>query len=182
MIDKDERPIVGSNWPTKRSFLQRWLPHPLLTIVLVLLWMALRDSFTFAGLLGGVVLGIAIPIYTAHFWPERPLLRSPLQALVFLVILIFDIAVANMHVAFLILFRRSSNLRTRWIVVPLDLTSAEAITVLIATITLTPGTLATDLATDRRSLLIHCLDVIDEEKLVQHIKSRYESRIQAIFP
>src|SRR5690554_6320656 len=56
---------------TQHGFLQRWLPHPILTTVLVLLWMALLGSFTIGGLLFGILLGVLIPIGTAQFWPGR---------------------------------------------------------------------------------------------------------------
>lgn len=166
----------------RRSFLQRWLPHPLLTLVLVLLWMALLNSFTLGGLLMGILLGMVIPIYTAHFWPERPIVRSPHKAFVFIGIVAFDMIVANIQVAYMILFRPVERLQNRWIMVPLDLTSAEAITVLIATITLTPGTVASDLSADGSSLLMYCLDVKDEDALVRRIKQRYERRIGEILP
>jgi len=165
-----------------RTYLQRWLPHPLLTTVLVLLWMALLNSFTLGGLAVGIVLGMLIPSYTANFWPERPVIRTPLQVLAFIAILMFDVVVANIQVAYLILFRRPTQLRSRWVAIPLDLTSPEAITVLTGTITLTPGTVASDLSADGRTLLIHCLDVGNEKELVRQIKDRYERRIKAIFP
>ena len=180
--DHEHHPLPQRRLADKRSYAQRWLPHPLLTLVLVLLWMALLNSFTAGGLVVGIVLGMLIPIYTANFWPERPMIRSPLRALSFLTILIFDVVIANIHVAYLILFRRSGHLRSRWIAVPLELTSPEAITVLIATITLTPGTVASDLSADGRTLLVHCLDVGNEKTLIRQIKERYERRIKAIFP
>lgn len=166
----------------RRGYLQRWIPHPLLTLVLVLLWMALLNSFTAAGLIVGIILGMLIPIYTANFWPQRPVVRAPLQVLSFVAIVILDVVVANIQVAFLILFRRAERLRSRWVSIPLELTSPEAITVLVGTITLTPGTVASDLSSDGRTLLVHCLDVGDEEQLVRRIKQRYERRIGAILP
>jgi len=164
----------------RRSLMQRYLPHPLLTSSLVLLWMALLNSFTLGGLLVGLVLGMLIPISTARFWPERPEIHRPLNALAFICLLVFDVLAANLQVAYLILFRRSRELRNRWIMVPLDLTSPEGITALIATITLTPGTVASDLSADGRSLLVHCLDAPDEQAVVDRIKERYERRIKAI--
>lgn len=172
MVEPEPRP----------GLLRRWLPHPLLTTVLVALWMALLNSFSAGGLLMGIVLGMVIPIYTAHFWPERPYIRSPLRAISLLLIVMFDVVVANIQVAYLILFRPADQLRSRWISVPLDLTSPEGITVLIATITLTPGTVASDLSADGRTLLVHCLDVEDEDATVQRIKQRYERRIGEILP
>ncbi len=163
-------------------FFQRWLPHPLLTLVLVLLWMALVNEYSHGSLLLAMLLGIAIPIYTSNFWPDRPMIRSPFRALWFIAIVIWDILVANLTVAWAILFRPNHQLRTRWLVVPLELTSAEAITTLAATITLTPGTVTSDLSQDGRFLLVHCLDVADPEAEVARIKHRYEARIKAIFP
>lgn len=174
----EEQPKV----PRRRAYLQRWLPHPLLTLVLVLLWMALLNSFTIGGLLMGIVLGMLIPIYTAHFWPERPVVRSPHKALLFMAIVAYDMVVANIHVAYLILFRPVHRLRSRWVTVPLELTSPEAITVLIGTITLTPGTVAADLSADGSALLMFCLDVDDDEQLVQRVKQRYERRIGEFLP
>jgi len=165
-----------------RTYLERWLPHPLLTTVLVLLWLALENSTTTGDLVIGLFWGMIIPIYTANFWPQRPAIRKPLWVATFIAIVMFDVVVANIQVAYLILFRRSEQLRSRWIAVPLDLTSPEAITVLTGTITLTPGTVASDLSADGRTLLVHCLDVGSEKEMVRQIKDRYERRIKAIFP
>jgi multicomponent K+:H+ antiporter subunit E len=177
----------GSQHPRRRkddqlTYLERWLPHPLLTTVLVLLWLALVNSTTTGDLVIGLFWGMIIPIYTANFWPQRPAIRKPLLAVAFIAIVMFDVVVANVQVAYLILFRRPEQLRSRWIAIPLDLTSPEAITVLTGTITLTPGTVASDLSADGRTLLVHCLDVGSEKEMVRQIKDRYERRIKAIFP
>jgi multicomponent K+:H+ antiporter subunit E len=163
-----------------RSWLVRLLPHPVMTVMLITLWMALVNDFSIGGLLVGTILGMLIPIYTAHFWPDRPRIRRPWLLISLIVILLYDVVVANLQVAYLILFRRTDKLRTRWIVVPLDVCSAEGIAALAGTITLTPGTVSSDLSADSKSLLVHCLDVNSEEEMVRHIKERYESRIKAI--
>jgi len=90
--------------------------------------------------------------------------------------------VANLQVARLILFRRSDQLRVRWVTLPLELRSPEAITVLAGTITMTPGTVSCDLSADGRSLLVHCLDAPDAEEAVRQMKVRYEARLKEIFP
>lgn len=164
-----------------RSFAQRWLPHPLLTLVLVLLWMLLLNSFTMGGLVMGLFLGVVIPIITSNFWPERPPIRAYGKALSFMLLVAWDVIVANIHVARLILFRPADQLHTRWVTVPLELDSPEAITVLAGTITMTPGTVSSDLSADGRSLLVHCLDAPDAEEAVMQMKSRYEARLKEIF-
>ncbi len=163
----------------KRSF--GWFPHPLLTVVLVLIWMLLLNAFTAGGLVMGLILGTVIPIITSNFWPERPRILAYHKALSFMLLVAYDVVVANIHVARLILFKPAGQLHTRWVTVPIDLKSSEAITLLAATITMTPGTVSSDLSADSRCLLVHCLDAPDPEQAVQQIKTRYEARIREIF-
>lgn len=165
-----------------RTFIQRWLPHPLLSLVLVLLWMALLNDFSAGGLLLGLVLGIVIPIVTSHFWPDRPPVRSYGKALAFIALVAWDVVVANMQVARLIVFRPADKLRVRWVAVPIELESPEAITILAATITMTPGTVTSDVSADGKSLLVHCLDAPDVVAAVERMKTRYERRIKEILP
>lgn len=166
----------------KRTFWERWLPHPLMTLTLVLLWMLLLNSFTVGGLVMGLILGVVIPIITSSFWPERPPIRAYGKALSFMLLVAWDVVVANIIVARLILFHPPESLKTRWVTVPLDLKSPEAITVLAGTISMTPGTVSSDLSADGRSLLVHCLDAPDAEEAVMQMKTRYEARLKEIFP
>lgn len=166
----------------KRSLMQRYLPHPLLTAVLILLWMLLLNSFTVGGLLVGTVLSLVISTVTSNFWPARPPLRSWTKALAFMLLVMWDVVVANVVVARLILFCPAAALRSRWITIPLTLVLPEAITVLAGTITMTPGTISGDVAADGRSLLVHCLDAPDAEAAVREITTRYQARLMEIFP
>ena len=164
-----------------RSRFERWLPHPWLTLVLVLLWILLLNSFSVGGLLMGVVLGVLISHLTSQFWPERPPIKSLGKAFSYLGLVAWDVVVANMQVTRIILFRRADSLDVRWVVLPLELRSPEAITVLAGTITMTPGTVSCDLSADGRSLLVHCLDAPDAEEAVRAMKDRYEARLKEIF-
>ena len=161
-----------------RSFLQRWLPHPLLTLAVVVMWMALLNDFSSGGLVVGLVLGIVIPILTSHFWPDRPAIRHYRKAIAFVGLLLWDVIVANIQVAWLIVFRPASALRVRWVAVPIEMKTPEAITLLSATITMTPGTVTSDISADGRSLLVHCLDAPDVVAAVEQMKDRYERRIK----
>jgi multicomponent K+:H+ antiporter subunit E len=165
----------------ERSFLQRWLPHPILAAALVVLWMLLLNDFSIGGLLVGCVLAILISILTSQFWPDRPHIRSYTKALQFLAIVAWDVIVANVIVARLILFTPVDKLETRWVTVPIELKTPEAIALLAGTITMTPGTVSSDLSADGRSLLVHCLDAPDVEVAVREMKARYEARLMEIF-
>ncbi len=54
-------------------------------------------------------------------------------------------------------------------------------TLLANTITMTPGTVSTNIRLDRSSLLIHVLDMEDEQALVREIQERYERPLKEIF-
>ena len=56
-----------------------------------------------------------------------------------------------------------------------------AITVLAGTITMTPGTVSSDVSADGRSLLVHCLHAPEPASVVDEIKQRYERRLKEIF-
>lgn len=160
----------------------RWLlPHPGLSAMLLTVWLLMANSVTVGGIVVGAVFALVLPKFTQPFWPARPQMRFGRALLAYLAIVLFDILVANFQVAALLLFRRNRDLRARWLVVPVELTTPEAITMLAGTISLTPGTLSADVSADGRFLLVHALDVADEAAEVSRIKARYEARLQRIF-
>lgn len=161
--------------------ISRILPHPLLTLLLTGVWQMLVNTVTAGTLVLGLILGILIPILTSAYWPNRPKLRRPLKVIAYVMIVLWDICVANLVVARTILFRRNSELRSNWVTIPLDLSSPEAITVLAGTITMTPGTVSSDISACGRALLVHCLDAPDPDAVREEIKYRYERRLKEIF-
>ena len=100
----------------------------------------------------------------------------------YILIVLWDIVVANVQVAMIILFKREPTIQSQWIPIPLELTSAEAITVLAGTITMTPGTVSATLAADGSAILVHCLHTDDPDAIRDEIKTRYERRLLEIFP
>lgn len=159
----------------------RLVPHPLLSLTLVLVWLGLVNNFTLGNLLLGILFGIVVPMLTAAYWPDRPKLGKPLKVLGYVLVVLWDIVVANVQVAAIIMFKRNADIHSHWIVVPLELTSPEAITVLAGTITMTPGTVSATLSADGGSILVHCLHTDDADAVRDEIKTRYEQRLQEIF-
>ncbi|WP_033923270.1 Na+/H+ antiporter subunit E [Sphingomonas sp. 37zxx] len=161
--------------------IKRILPHPALSVMLLVVWLLMANSITFGGFVVGSLLGIVLPKFTEPFWPDRPTIRFGRALLGYLGIVLYDIVIANFHVARLILFRRNRDLRSQWLMIPIDLTSPEAITVLAGTISLTPGTVSSDVSADGKYLLVHALDVEDADAEIARIKSRYEAPLQKVF-
>jgi len=163
------------------SRLSRVFPHPLLSLLIVAVWLLLVNKLSVGQTVLGTSLGWAIPQVTSVYWPDRPRIRRPWTVLGYLAVVLRDIVVSNVQVAYLILFRRGETLRSQFVTVPLDLKTSEAITTLACTITLTPGTVSADLSADGRALLVHCLETPDPVATVAQIKERYERPLKEIF-
>jgi multicomponent K+:H+ antiporter subunit E len=160
--------------------MSRLLPHPLLTPILVLIWLLLVNSLTPGHILLGLLLGWAIPAFTLRFWPEPVRIRRPLALLRFMGVVLYDIVVANFNVAYLIV-RGPRQLEPKFVEVPLRLRSDLAISLLANTISLTPGTVSSWLSPDRTRLVVHGLDVRDPRELVETIRERYEAPLLEVF-
>ncbi len=156
-------------------------PHPFLTILLIVVWCLLSNGFTLGTIVFGAILGILIPQATAAYWPDAPRGIRAFKMLEYVLIVIWDIIVANVNVAWVVLARRNRDMRTTWVTVPLDLRTPEAIAILAGTITLTPGTVTADMSDKGHCLLVHALDASDADSVRDEIKGRYERRLKEIF-
>lgn len=160
--------------------MRRFLPHPMLTLILAGIWLLLVNSIHPGQIVLGALLGWIIPLLTTQFWPEEVRIYKPIRLLRFLGIILIDIVLANFTVARLIL-GRPSNLRPAFVAIPLDLKSGLAISFLANVISLTPGTVSARLSSDCSYLLVHALNVTDTEELTATIKSRYEKPLKEVF-
>lgn len=159
-----------------------WLfPHPLLTLLLAITWILLQNEFSAGMAVFGVILGIIIPRITSVWWPDTPEGFRMGKMVTYSIMVIWDIMVANVQVAWIVLTVPNSKLKPAWITIPLDLRRPEAITLLAGTITLTPGTVSADLSSEGHSLLVHVLHTDDPDSVVEEIKTRYEQRLEEIF-
>lgn len=160
--------------------MQRLLPHPILSFSLAIIWLLLTNSFAPGQIVLGLLLGWAIPFFALQFWPDKLKIHKPLTLLKFTWILLHDIVEANFMVARRIL-GKPENLRPAFIVVPIDLNSDFAMSTLASVSCLTPGSLSALLAPDRKSILMHALDVEDADAFIHTIKTRYEQPLKEIF-
>lgn len=159
--------------------MKRLLPHPLLSLMLLAIWLLLANSLGFGQVIIGAVLAWAVPLYTARFWPDEVKVRRPLLLVRFLGMLLYDILVANLVVARLIL-GPSGRLRPAFVRMPLELRTEVAISLFANTVSLTPGTVSACLSADRRTLVIHSLHTTDPDTLIRTIRERYEAPLKEI--
>ena len=160
--------------------MRRLFPHPVFSLLLALIWLMLVHSLSTGHILLALLTGWAIPFFSEALWPRRPPLAKPWLIVRYVLLLLWDILVANLSVAILIL-GPSRRLKPAFVVYPLQLTDRQAIAILANTISLTPGTVTTDVSQARGALLIHGLHVEDEAALIRTIHERYEKPLQEIF-
>lgn len=163
------------------GLIARAFPHPLISLTVAVVWVLLVNSISLNTLVFAAILGLVVPLMTRAYWPDVPRVRRPFKIMAYGLLVLWDIVVANIEVARIILFMRNRDLRPAFITIPLHLRSPEAITVLAGTITMTPGTVSCDLSACGRALLVHCLHAPDSAGVIQQIRDRYENRLREIF-
>jgi len=157
------------------------LPHPFLTLLLTIVWVLLQNQVSAGMVVFGLILGIIIPRGTSVWWPDTPKGFKLGKMASYSLMVMWDIIVANIQVAWIVISVPNAKLKPAWIVIPLQLRQPEAITLLAGTITLTPGTVSADLSDEGHSLLVHVLHTHDPDAVAKDIKTRYELRLKEIF-
>lgn len=159
----------------------RFLPHPILSLLLVLMWMVLT-RFS----LGHFLLGGALALFAgwtmAALHPETPALRNWRVIPRLFGTLFRDIIRSNIAVTRLILTEGwRSNRRSSFIEVPLKLRSPTGLAVLAIILTATPGTAWIEYVSGTGTLVLHIFDGAESERYISVIRDIYEPMLQEIF-
>ncbi|MFC7500036.1 Na+/H+ antiporter subunit E [Enterovirga sp. GCM10030262] len=159
--------------------MRRWIPHPLLALGLTLMWLLLNQSVSPGHILLGAALAVVATHGLAALRPEPVQIASlrPVPRLLFTVAA--DIVRSNIAVARIILFGKRGV--SEFVRLPLELGNIHALTVLALIITATPGTMWVQFNRASGILLVHVLDLKDEEEWIRLIKDRYERLLLEIF-
>lgn len=161
--------------------MNRWLAHPLLALGLLVMWLLLNQSFSPGHLFLGGVVGIVGSRAMAALQPERVRIHSWRAVLRLAGVVTVDIARSNLAVGLLVLIPKQRDRVSGFVRMPLDITNRFALTVLACVITATPGTLWVQYDRAAGTLLVHVLDLVDEEEWIRLIKQRYERLLLEIF-
>jgi multicomponent K+:H+ antiporter subunit E len=160
--------------------MKAWLPYPVLSLLLFVVWLLLVAEVSVAHVLLALFLAWGIPIICRPFLKDLPPVRHTFAALRLVALVTYDIVVANVVVARLIL-GPTARLKPVFVYVPLTLTQPMSISLLASIITMTPGTVSSDLSQDNKILIVHALDCSDPEALIADIQKRYEKPLLEIF-
>lgn len=160
--------------------LTRWLPHPRLALLLWALWLLLNQSASVGHLLLGAVLAVVLVRLTHSVLPPMPAVRRPGRLVAYCGLVLYDILVANVRVARLVL-GPASALRPCVVEVPLATRDPLVVSLVAATVTLTPGTVTIAVDAPAGRITVHGLSVDDPGALVAEIRERYERRLLEVF-
>lgn len=155
-------------------------PYPLLTVALLVMWLLLND-FTLGHLLLGSIVAVFASWGMAALRPDKPKLRKWYLLPKLFAIVMVDVIRSNLAVSWVILRGRTRGHHASFINLPLDIDDPTALAVFAVIITSTPGSAWLEYDSRRRSVLIHVLDLIDEDEWRDQLKNRYEKLLLEIF-
>lgn len=163
------------------NLLRAWLPLPGLSAAIVLTWLLLARGFGAADVLLAALVALVVPHLVAGVWSRLVRVRRPRVVAAYVVTVLFDVILSNVAVGWGAIRWPWRQPSSRFVIVPLDLRDPLGLAVLAMVTTIVPGTVWSELALDRSTLLLHVWDVDDENAFVRRYKARYERPLREIF-
>ncbi|WP_238944230.1 Na+/H+ antiporter subunit E [Allofranklinella schreckenbergeri] len=166
-----------------RSILKTLFPAPLLSLLLVPLWLVMTQSYTLANLTLAVILGLGMPIFSASLRPLHVRVRKPLRIIRLCFVVMIDAWHSNLMVIRILLQPRlARETEGVFVRIPLQMRDPNGLAALAVITTITPGNAWAELSMDRSALLLHVFDGrIDPELVIRTVKERYERPLMEIF-
>ncbi|MGC9423147.1 Na+/H+ antiporter subunit E [Vibrio sp.] len=145
-------------------------------MLLALVWLVLSGNYTISNLFAGMIMSYVILAYLLRDSPTFEAYFKKLPKVIsFGLFFIWDLIKANGRVAYDVL-TPTHLMKPAVIAIPLELRDEGAITMFATLITVTPGSLALDVATDKSVLYVHLMYFEDEARQIEEFK-RLEARV-----
>ncbi len=161
--------------------MKRLVPHPLLSLALLFVWLLL-NGFSLGHLLLGAAVALVAGWALGAVEPTGPRIRRWDSLVRLVVIVSIDIVRSNIAVSRLILGGgRGRDRRSGFVELPLRMQDPAPLALLAMIVTATPGTAWVEHDPDRKILLLHVFDFLDEEEWRHLILDRYEAHLLEIF-
>nr|WP_246736379.1 Na+/H+ antiporter subunit E [Enterovirga sp. DB1703] len=144
-------------------------------------WLILNESAAPGTIILGAAAAVLAGSALAALPPPRTKLRRIGVALSLMRDVFVEIVRSNNAVAQIILAPGAGERSSGFVRIPLDTRNPAALTALACIVTATPGTIWVEYDSAESTMLLHVLDLVDEEEWVRIIKDRYETRLMEIF-
>ena len=160
--------------------MNRFLPHPILAAVIFVAWLAIAERVTPGQIVLATIAALGGAWMMATLRLERALPRRALLMFRLGRDVIADIVRSNFAVARLVLGRSTAR-HSEFLMIPLTMQNRTGLALLACIITATPGTIWVSYDRETGSLLLHILDLVDEQEWHDTIRNRYERQLMEIF-
>ncbi|WP_417616850.1 Na+/H+ antiporter subunit E [Oceanisphaera sp.] len=145
-------------------------------MLLALFWVILSGHYNIGNLVAGMLLSYLVLAYVARDKPEFANYFGKLPKIIsFILFFLWDLTKANARVAYDVL-TPTHLMRPGVIAIPLDIKDEAGITMFANLITVTPGSLALDVSSDRKVLYVHLMYLDDEASQLAELKA-LEARV-----
>ncbi|HWK54662.1 MAG TPA: Na+/H+ antiporter subunit E [Hyphomicrobiales bacterium] len=160
--------------------MMRWLPYPYISLTLLVAWLLLNQSLAPGQWLLGLIFGLLGPLLLRQLDIPPMRLRRPTAIARLAGAFFMDMVRSNYKVAQVVL-RNPPGRKPGFVQIPLALRSHYGLAVLACIITATPGTSWVSHNPDDGILVIHVLDLADDDDWGMILKTRYECLLMEIF-
>ncbi|MBS7701806.1 Na+/H+ antiporter subunit E [Chelatococcus asaccharovorans] len=160
--------------------MRRLLPYPPISLLLLVMWLILNQSVSPGQVLIGGICALLGPLVLTRLDVPQLTIRKPWAILRLLGRMAVDIVRSNKNVARLILKPKLER-RAGFVAIPLAIRSPYGHAALACILTATPGTAWVSLDPADGTLIIHVLDLYDEDDWGAIVKTRYEELLMEIF-
>ena len=160
--------------------MNKLFPHPLLVVLLVIIWLMLTN-FSIGQFLIGSITATVAAWGLAALHPVKPRIRRWDLLIKLAAVVFYDIICSNIAVARIILRGGKKAGISSFMTIPLDLRDPTGLAILAIIITGTPGTAWIDYNSTHSTLILHVFDLLDEATWLDLIKNRYEYLLREIF-
>jgi len=160
--------------------IRRFVPFPLLAVCLLVMWLLLMQSVSLGQILLGASVSLVATWSMTRIRPWTSRIDKWSKVVKLLGIVAVDVARSNLAVAKIVLSPGGSR-NASFLRIKLELKSPNALACLALIITATPGSAWVQFNRGSGMLIIHVLDLIDEDDWIRLLKQRYETLLMEIF-
>ncbi|HUG58817.1 MAG TPA: Na+/H+ antiporter subunit E [Candidimonas sp.] len=161
--------------------MRRYLHRLILPLLLLALWLLLNDTLSPGQFVLGAILALLLGWAAMALRPLQAYPKKPLVAIKLIWHVAVDIFHSNIAVARIIWLGSKANATPGFVKIPLRIRDPHGLAALACIVTYTPGTVWSDFSEDDGLLVLHVLDLKDENQWLHTIQYRYERPLMEIF-
>lgn len=144
-------------------------------------WLGMTSDLSPGNFAEGMVLGLIVTVLARPRSSTSHVVHRAVWTGRLLIFFIRQLAIANVEMASVIIFKKREDIRPAVVAIPLDTKTDFGIMMLGNLITLTPGTLTLDVSDDKKVMYVHTIALNDVASFRRSIKDGFERYVIEVF-